>query len=68
MFTLWLAAWFDRGSDGTLLQEARASLMQFHGVGRKVADCVALFSLDQHAVIPVDTHVWQVKAAGKGSR
>lgn len=32
-------------------------LMAFHGVGRKVADCVALFSLDQPDCIPVDTHV-----------
>jgi hypothetical protein len=30
------------------------------GVGRKVADCVALFSLDKHDVIPVDTHVWTI--------
>eukprot|EP00808_Paulinella_micropora_P021664 g38879.t1 len=38
----------------------REALMGFHGVGRKVADCVALFSLDQLSVIPVDTHVWQI--------
>ena len=30
------------------------------GVGRKVADCVALFSLDKHDVVPVDTHVWDI--------
>ncbi|KMZ63578.1 N-glycosylase/DNA lyase [Zostera marina] len=30
------------------------------GVGPKVASCVALFSLDQHHAIPVDTHVWQI--------
>jgi len=30
------------------------------GVGRKVADCVALFSLDQTSAIPVDTHVWNI--------
>lgn len=29
------------------------------GVGPKVAACVALFSLDKHGSIPVDTHVWQ---------
>ncbi len=31
-------------------------------IGRcgQVADCVALFSLDQHACVPVDTHVWQI--------
>lgn len=26
----------------------------------KVADCVALFSLDRKDIIPVDTHVWQI--------
>ena len=35
-------------------------LIEFKGVGRKVADCVALFSLDQMEAIPVDTHVWHI--------
>ena len=35
-------------------------LLELPGVGRKVADCVALFSLDQSAAIPVDTHVWDI--------
>ena len=35
-------------------------LMGLPGVGRKVADCVALFSLDQTAAVPVDTHVWNI--------
>ena len=30
------------------------------GVGPKVADCVALFSLDQVGCVPVDTHVIQI--------
>lgn len=30
------------------------------GVGRKVADCVAVFSLDQAESIPVDVHVWDI--------
>ena len=38
----------------------RTSLLTLAGVGPKVADCVALFSLDQAAVVPVDTHVWQI--------
>jgi N-glycosylase/DNA lyase len=29
-------------------------------VGRKVADCIALFSMDCPANIPVDTHVFQL--------
>ena len=35
-------------------------LLLFHGVGRKVADCIAVFSMDQDSVIPVDTHVWDI--------
>ncbi|GLE11755.1 hypothetical protein PINS_up024394 [Pythium insidiosum] len=34
--------------------------MAFAGVGRKVADCIGLFSLDKLHAIPVDTHVWQI--------
>ena len=40
--------------------EARGQLMQLSGVGRKVADCICLFSLDQTQSIPVDTHVFQI--------
>ena len=36
------------------------SFDMYLGVGMKVADCVALFSLDQPATVPVDTHVWQI--------
>ena len=51
--------WLMRLRDGErdAVQEA---LLEFTGVGRKVADCVALFSLDQTDCIPVDTHVWQI--------
>ncbi|KAF0686734.1 Aste57867_21482 [Aphanomyces stellatus] len=38
----------------------QTELQQFAGVGRKVADCVALFSLDKLEAIPIDTHVWQI--------
>jgi N-glycosylase/DNA lyase len=41
-------------------QEVKEELLKLCGVGPKVADCVALFSLDQHAIVPVDTHVWQI--------
>ncbi|MCX6345047.1 MAG: hypothetical protein NT018_08220 [Armatimonadetes bacterium] len=40
--------------------EARDSLMQIMGVGRKIADCVCLFSLDKDEAVPVDTHVRQL--------
>ncbi|GAV83852.1 HhH-GPD domain-containing protein/OGG_N domain-containing protein [Cephalotus follicularis] len=42
------------------LQEVIDDLCTLPGVGPKVAACVALFSLDQHHAIPVDTHVWQI--------
>lgn len=45
------------------LQEVIDALCTLPGVGPKVAACVALFSLDQHQAIPVDTHVWQVYIA-----
>lgn len=35
-------------------------LLQFPGCGRKVADCISVFSLDQSDAIPVDTHVWAI--------
>lgn len=43
------------GLDRLYVQE---QLQILPGVGRKVADCVALFSLDQAGAIPVDVHVW----------
>ncbi|KAK2995675.1 hypothetical protein RJ640_006135 [Escallonia rubra] len=42
------------------LQKAIDALSTLPGVGPKVAACIALFSLDQHHAIPVDTHVWQI--------
>lgn len=41
-------------------QVVQDSLIQFSGIGRKVADCIALFSLDQEDAIPVDVHVQQI--------
>lgn len=46
------------------LPEAIVSLCSLPGVGPKVAACIALFSLDQHHAIPVDTHVWKVSFQG----
>jgi N-glycosylase/DNA lyase len=42
------------------LDEARARLMQVHGVGRKIADCVLLFSLGFDEAFPID--VWVERA------
>jgi HhH-GPD superfamily base excision DNA repair protein len=47
------------GSQGKA-QEVQQALMQFDGVGAKVADCVALFSCNTPSAIPVDTHVWAI--------
>jgi len=40
--------------------DVRQELLQFAGVGPKVADCVGLFSLKQDEAIPVDVHVWNI--------
>ena len=42
---------------------AAAALRSLPGVGPKVAACAALFSLDKHDLVPVDTHVWQLAQA-----
>ena len=39
---------------------AREFLLQFQGVGRKVADCVSLYALDFDSLAPVDTHMFQI--------
>lgn len=46
-----------RNKDSENVQE---ELLKFSGIGRKVADCVALFSLDQSEAIPVDVHVQHI--------
>ncbi|KAH7287141.1 hypothetical protein KP509_32G039900 [Ceratopteris richardii] len=43
------------------LEDTYKQLCSLPGIGPKVAACIALFSLDQHHAIPVDTHVWQVR-------
>lgn len=41
-------------------EELRKCLMEFMGVGDKVADCVMLFSFDRLDVVPVDVHVFHI--------
>lgn len=50
--------------DPIVVQE---KLIQFCGVGRKVADCVALFSLLQDDAIPVDVHVFSIAKRDYGA-
>ena len=55
-------AWLESLRDHTQFsrQEVQKHLLEFTGVGQKVADCAALFSLDRSDIIPVDTHVWRI--------
>ena len=45
---------------GISTAEARDRLMQLKGVGRKIADCVLLFSLDKPDAFPIDTWILKV--------
>lgn len=45
---------------GKSTEEVREQLTKLKGIGSKVADCIALFSLDCANSIPVDTHVFQI--------
>ncbi|EAU88821.2 N-glycosylase/DNA lyase [Coprinopsis cinerea okayama7 len=49
-------------------EKAREELLKFVGVGRKVADCILLMSLDKKEVIPVDTHVHQIAVKHYGMK
>ena len=53
-------SWLTSLRTSTSLDHVRTELCTLRGVGPKVADCVALFSLDQTGAIPVDVHVWQI--------
>ncbi|KAK9456066.1 DNA glycosylase [Dipodascopsis uninucleata] len=57
--------WQDSGHSleelrGRPYEEVRKFLLQFHGVGPKVADCVALMGFDCHCSVPIDTHIWNI--------
>lgn len=56
----------DRGGDDYLnilsrgpYEVAHKALVELPGVGRKVADCIALYALHHTCAVPVDTHLWQ---------
>lgn len=41
-------------------EETVQFLRQVPGIGPKVADCIALMSLDQLSSVPIDTHIWRI--------
>ena len=49
-------------------EEIRKNLMEFLGVGEKVADCILLFSFDRLDVVPVDVHVFHIAKRGDKER
>ena len=36
------------------------TLTKIDGCGRKIADCIALFTFGHHHAVPVDTHIWKI--------
>lgn len=45
---------------GLPYKKVKQDLIEFNGVGAKIADCVCLFALDKDESVPVDTHVRQL--------
>ncbi|MBS1718620.1 MAG: hypothetical protein JSS72_12910 [Armatimonadetes bacterium] len=39
-------------------EEAHERLLEFEGVGHKLADCILTFCAHRHDVAPLDTHLW----------
>ncbi len=55
------------GLFGKPYQRIINELVQFKGIGRKIADCVALFSLDKLEAVPIDVHVKRITEKLYGS-
>ena len=41
-------------------EDAKEYLMQFNGIGPKVADCICLYGLHHTEAFPIDTHIEQI--------
>jgi N-glycosylase/DNA lyase len=60
--------WFDMISDS---EDPVQELLNLKGVGRKVADCILLFSFRKHHIVPLDIHMikfFNESVAGKGNK
>ncbi len=56
------------GLYGLEYTEVVGELVKLRGVGRKIADCVALFSLDRLEAVPFDVHIKRITIRLYGNR
>lgn len=56
-----------RRVNGARTEDAIKMLMELSGVGQKVADCIALFSLSKLEVVPVDVRIFKSERQDKES-
>ena len=55
--------WFDfryLNTDECSYEDIKGYLMEFDGIGPKVADCICLYGLHMMNVFPIDTHIKQM--------
>jgi N-glycosylase/DNA lyase len=47
----------ERRLEASAYPEAKRMLMEIHGIGNKVADCICLIGMGYYSVVPIDTHI-----------
>jgi N-glycosylase/DNA lyase len=52
--------WLNNLREEKDMDKIKDNLISLKGVGKKVAYCISLFSMDCPGIIPVDTHVFQL--------